>query len=200
MHTKEASQKTQHAQSHRRNPRDFHETRTFQRPCLQDRDQRSKHTKDAKRLLHSATLFEQLLLQDIRESIHASAAQDRNVTRSHSAAAHSNGRDYRLVGHDQVADLSAELLVGTPESRASCTWDQDPSAHNSIIGVANPQQTPHRAPRTHRLKIIKTGVSDYHRVLNHHGSHLCFPDAAQIQERVSRDAAQHRSCRTRVSS
>ena len=48
-------------------------------------------------------LFEQLLLQDIRESIHASAAQDHNVTKSHSAAAHTNGRDYRRVGHDKVA-------------------------------------------------------------------------------------------------
>ena len=95
-----------------------------------------------------------------------------SVTNTHSVAAQTNGRNCQLVGHGKVAGLSAELLVNTPDRRASCAWDQNSDIRNHIICFANHQQTVQRRSRTRQLKVFRRRDSEYHRVLNHHGSQL----------------------------
>ena len=95
-----------------------------------------------------------------------------SATNTHSMAARTNGRNYQLVGHGKVAGLSAELLVNTPERRASCAWDQNPDIRNHITCFANHQQTVQRKSHTRQLKVFRRRDPDYHRVLNHHGSQL----------------------------
>ena len=114
-----------------------------------------------------------------------------SVTNSHNAAAQTNGRNYQLVGHGKVSGLGADLLVNTPERRASCAWDRNPDVHNHIICFANPQQMVQRAPRTHQPKDFKRRDSDCHRVLNHRGSQLGIRGTAQLQEHMSMDATRN---------
>ena len=76
-----------------------------------------------------------------------------SVTNSHIVTAQTNCRNLQLVGHGKVAGFSAELLINTPERRASYAWDPNP--------VANHQQTVQRRSRTRQLKVFKRRDSDY---------------------------------------
>ena len=49
---------------------------------------------------------------------------------------------------------------------------ENPDIRNHFICFANHQQTVQRRSPTRQLNVFKRRDSDYHRVLNHHGSHL----------------------------
>ena len=59
-------------------------------------------------------------------------------------------------------------LKGVP----AVTWDQNPDIHNHVISFVNHQQRVQRRSRTRQLNVFRRRDSDYHRVLNHHGSQL----------------------------
>ena len=88
-----------------------------------------------------------------------------SATNSHIVAAQTNNRNLHMV-----AGLGTELLVDTPESRASYAWDRNQDVYNHIISFANHQQTVQRSSRTRQLNVFIRCDSDYHRVLNRHGS------------------------------
>ena len=88
------------------------------------------------------------------------------------------GGNDQLVGRGKVAGLSTELLVNTPERRASFTT------------FVNHQQ--YSRWRARQLKVFKRRDSDYHRVLNHHSTHPLNPKHRTTQECMSMGA--HTPC------
>ena len=73
-----------------------------------------------------ATLREEIPHNQFSELVAIASLPTESVTNSHIVTAQTNCRNLQLVGHGKVAGLSAELLVNTPERRASYAWDPKP--------------------------------------------------------------------------
>ena len=97
-----------------------------------------------------------------------------SATNSHSVSAQTNGRNYQLVGHDKVAGLGAALLVNSPERRANCAWDRNPSVHNHIIcfckssadGAVRAAYSPAEGLQTRRLGLPQSAQPQRQPTLN----------------------------------